>query len=141
MRPKRLSKLLSRGRDTYVLVLGAVATWTDMPSALTELLGVTQRRAHLDLSLMKMVRINVIVTVQGASGAKLFPQYSTDSGSNWSNFHATAADVVIDSGGTKLGAWAAIPEAAKTDCWVRIAGSGGNGTLDPQLHSLGMQFR
>lgn len=112
-----------------------------MPSADTEFLG-TQYRVNADLGGFTQFRWGVHVVVAGAAGADLRLQYSTDGGTAWTNLDGAAGpELVIDTVGTKVSAWTALPAGAQTAVLLRIMGKDGNGTADPQFRNVWVQFK
>jgi len=116
-------------------------TWTDMPSALTELFGNTNNRIKIDLSTATKYRIVVNQSASGASGADLNLQYSTDNVTFLPADTNGAGEVDIGTGtGVKVGNWADLVAGAKADRWIRIVGKEGNGTTDPAFRQIRVQF-
>ncbi len=121
-----------------VTVVGLSATWTNMPNALTEFPNTP--RTKYDLANADEVRIVVMVGVIGTAGATLRFQYSTDQAA-WSDLTATVTG--LNTTGCKVSAWAVVPAGAKTagDVFIRIAGTGGDGVVDPQFRNIELQVR
>jgi len=121
--------------EPHVLCLlapGSTAfTWTNMPAALTEFLGLTIHRQGGSLQKIEEVRLVANVIVVGQAGGVLRAQWST--GGAFADFATNGAQIPIDSTGFKRSAWVSIPTAARGDCALRIVGVGGNGVLDPQF--------
>ena len=118
------------------LASGANA-WTNQPAGLTEFLGLTHHRLKAELTDCDRCRLVARVSTAGAAGATLKAQYSTDE-SAWSDLTGAVA---IDSTGTKATAWADVPAGARGDVFVRLVGSGGNGTADPVIGSVMLEAR
>jgi hypothetical protein len=81
---------------SYVIpiLIAAATTWSNMPAALTELLGNAVRRQIRDLQQFTQFRFHVNVIAAGLAGSKLGVQYSLDSGTNWSGLdNGTAAAI------------------------------------------------
>lgn len=123
-----------------VITPGATAiTWTSMPSAQTEFNGATRNRVKVDLTGSNQIRLVVRITVVGATGSKLRLQYSTNE-SSWTDI-STSGDVACDSVATTAGSWVSVPDAAKTDIWLRITGLSGDGATSPQFGMGTIQVR
>jgi hypothetical protein len=76
--------------------------------------------------------------VAGSASAVIWLQYSTDQ-SNW--FDLMTERLACGTLGVLESAWEDIPAGAKQDVFIRIVGSGGNGTLDPQFRRVELQVR
>ncbi len=114
-------------------------TLTNMPLALTELASVVHRRAVMNFSEVGQIRMSIRVSTIGVSGSVLYAQYSTDE-SAWSTLVANT--VSLFTTGTKVTAWENVPSGAKvSDVFVRIVGTGGNGTLDPIVGNIYLQTK
>jgi hypothetical protein len=83
------------------------------------------------------VRLVVDVGVVGFGGATLKAQYSTDQAA-WNDLTPTVAIDVLD---VRVSAWQAVPAGAKTDVFLRLLGTGGNGIVDPQFRLIQVQVR
>lgn len=116
-------------------LVGALTTWTNMPAAATEFTGTPRTKA--DLSAVDDVRIVVCVAVVGNAGATLAVQYSTDQ-NTWATLTETAG---ISALNVQVSAWTPIPVGAKGDVFLRVLGTGGNGTIDPQMKLVQLQVR
>lgn len=128
---------LTRTPTSIVLSTGNI-TWTNMPAASTELLGVVHRRTRFSFIDVDKIRLVVRVSTVGQAGATLSAQYSTDE-SAWSAL--TTNTIPIDSTGTKVTAFEALPAGAKGDVFVRIVGVGGNAALDPVFGNISLECR
>lgn len=125
--------------------------WANQPAAFSELYAVNRSRVPVDLSSASQVRLFANVSVIGfTTPAILCAQYSIDAGASWLNFNGTAgtacasgiAQVAINVLGLRTSAWQAVPSGARIEgALVRIAGSGGNGTVDPTFGVLGVELR
>jgi putative exporter of polyketide antibiotics len=114
--------------------------WTNQPSGVTELFGADNRRAVADLTSATSARLVVNVTQGGATGAKLYVQYSTNN-STWATFTATTG-AVIDATGIAAEAFTNIVAGAKiATCYLRVVGSGGNGTADPRFGNIYLEIK
>jgi hypothetical protein len=99
-------------------------TWTNMPAALTEVPG---SRLKLPLS-AGQARLTCDVRVAGAAGSLLIAQVSLDQAA-W----VSGPQVIVDTTGLKISNWVAIGAQYQTDVFVRLAGQGGDGVVDPQF--------
>lgn len=118
--------------------------WTNQPIALTEVFGNTFNRQKAELTNATQYRLIATQSVGGASGAWINAQYSLNNSTfNWFDGTGVAGSIAVSGTYTspKIGSWINIPDAAKTDVWMRIAGSRGNGVLDPAWRQLRMQFK
>lgn len=133
-------------RTAFEMMMHLTPTvWTNMPAAATELFGATANRRKLDATGYRQFRINARHGVVGAAGSKLYLQYSTD--------NVTFADA--ESGGHSSGdyaldaaastpyttTWVNLATGAKADVYWRIVGQTGDGAADPNITSIGVQFR
>ncbi len=118
------------------VMVGGNTTWTNMPNAVTEFPNTP--RTRYDLTNADEVRIVTTVGVVGTATAVLRFQYSTDQAA-WNDLTSTVGS--LNSTGCKAGAWAAVPVGAKSDVFIRIVGSGGDGALDPQFRNVELQVR
>ncbi|MDQ3126543.1 MAG: hypothetical protein M3Q74_13190, partial [Pseudomonadota bacterium] len=121
----------------------AASIWTNMPLAVTELFGGGGGRDfRIDLARYTEVRMfAVILTTFGTAAAELRPEYL--SGATWIDLAATAgaADLTIASPGvTKLGTWTPIV-ASLGERYLRVAGLGGDGIVDPAFNTVQFQLR
>jgi hypothetical protein len=103
-------------------------TWTNQPAALTEFLGTTVHRVKAELTDADKLRLCARVNVAGSAGSVLGVQYSLDE-SVWT----TLTTVAMSSTGTKVSAWVDVPDEAKTDVFLRLAGQANNSTGDPVI--------
>lgn len=121
--------------------------WTNKPNALNEFLATAHRRLSVALANAVDFRIVMGVQTQGAAASVTGIQYSTDGGTTWRGLDngtsgANSTVTVADLGtGIKTSAWTALAAGAKTDVLVRVAGSGGDGALDPLFTYIGIQLR
>lgn len=117
------------------------ATWTDMPSAVTEFAGATSGRVRADLRGFKYARLSANVgATAGGTGSVLQVQYSIDSGSNWLYLDGLLttsggpAAPIATTASTLTAGWVAIAAGAKVDqVLLRLVGLTGDGTIDPVL--------
>jgi hypothetical protein len=126
-----------------VYSLGTDATtdreWTNMPAAVTELWGFDRNRTKLNLAGFSQARLVVNVQVGGAAGSVLDVQYSTNQ-TTWNNLTSTALTVPISTVGAVASVDRALAAGAKADVWLRVVGSGGNGTADPRFGNIDVIF-
>ncbi len=114
---------------------GTVA-FTNMPAAVTEPSGGRTRQRAMLANAVE-VRLSIHVQTAAFAGAIMFVQYSTDL-STWIDLTPSA---VVDTAGAKITPFAAIPAGAKGDVWLRVAGSGGDGVVDPVFGSISVGVR
>ena len=112
-------------------------TWTTQPAGIAELVASVCRH-QVDLTGYNQCRISAYIATSGFAGSILFMQYSTDGGTNWFSLSGT---IPITQAQVQVSAWAAIPAGAVKDVLVRIAGSGGDGTVSPILKMIAGHFR
>lgn len=109
-----------------------------MPALETELGGVAAFRTQCDLTGYTQSRLSVSQTVAGNTGSVLKGQYSLDQ-SVWvdltSTVNAASANLV------KVSTWTTIPVAARTDVFLRVVGSGGDGVADPTWFQIAFEVR
>jgi hypothetical protein len=120
----------------------AAITWTNMPAAVTPLLGSTGRYERwVDISTWDQaeLRLGYLATV-GAVGSRLYVQWFRTSDSTWQALAASGhVSVFLDAGANapKTGGWKDIKQAAKDQntanggLRVRCVGDGGDGAADP----------
>jgi hypothetical protein len=111
---------------------GLPINWTNMPTALTAAQG-TQTKIPMHTAIF--ARLTADVLIQGSTNAVLIGQVSLDE-SSWTS----GPQVSISSTGLKVSSLTVIPTQFQTDCFFRIAGSGGNGVADPQFGLVTVQF-
>lgn len=122
-------------------------TWTDMLAAKTELtLGGNTGwwRVRADLSQFTQFRVGAHIIVAGASsGPRLRLEFSDDE-LGWNPVGTVDSDgqtPTIGVVGTRVGSYAAVRNAAKiTAAYLRIVGIDGNGTADPQIGNIWVEF-
>ena len=123
------------GSTNITFMSGAAQPWTNMPLAVTEFLGTTNRRIPAILTNRTRVRFaSVAGAINAATGAKLHLQYSLNSGASWNYMdHSAGPQITVDAMtvDSVSGAWVNLNDAAKADVLLRLVGSGGNGTADP----------
>lgn len=121
--------------------------WTNKNVALQEFLNSNQRRLTIDMTNATQFRIISNVTVQGAAASVTGVQYSDDGGTTWRGLDNGTSGInstvtVSDLGtGSKVSSWTNLAAGAKADRIVRIAGSGGDGALDPAFSNISIQLK
>ena len=128
-----------RASTTFVMYAAGTATWTNMPAAATEWFGVTTRRCEGDLLSADQFRLTLEISVAGAAGALIAPQYSVNAGATWLYLDGTAdgavgaagGQVVLTSTGRITSAWATLDGPSRAVAILRLKGSGGDGVADP----------
>jgi hypothetical protein len=131
-------------RMTYFA--GTSGTWTNMPSAVAFFLGNAAFIQKCDLSNFTECRLLVNKTgVAGNSSAILELEYSTtytQTPANYISISSTPASVAVNVQNTYLDSgWNLLVAGAKSDVFVSVIGSGGNGQLDPQFGHIIAEFR
>lgn len=53
----------------------------------------------------------------------------------------SGGEILIDASGPVVGAWTAIPSAARADVFLRLAGVGGNASASPTFRVVHLQLR
>jgi putative exporter of polyketide antibiotics len=129
--------ILIHARDTSAALDNE---WTNQPAGVTELFGATTQHAIADLTNATQARVVVNVSQAGAAAAKLYAQYSTDD-ATWATF-TTTTGVSIAATGTYAETFANIVAGAKiATCYLRVVGSGGNGTADPRFGNIYIEVK
>lgn len=111
---------------------GLPITWTNMPAAVT---GAQGTQTKIPMYNVAFARLTAHVITQGAASAVLIAQVSLDA-SAWSS----GPQVPINTTGLQVSSLTVVPAQFQTDCFVRIAGSGGDGAIDPQFGLVTVQF-
>lgn len=126
-----------------ILLGGAATAWTNMPAALAELLGATDRRVQADLSQATQARVTAELVAVAVAAAELRVQYSTDNGTNWAYLDGASGPKVVlgTAAGRKNGAWISLAAPAKADVLLRVIGISGDGVADPSLRNLTIEFK
>jgi len=125
-----------------ITVNSALATWSAMPAAGTEFLGLSIHRFKVDLTSADSVRLMVNVSTGSIGTANLGAEYSTDDGTSWSAIAgATGPAAPIATAGLSDSDWTEVNTLAKTDVLVRIIGFGGNGVSSPAVGLIALQFK
>lgn len=122
--------------------------WTNMPAANTFLLGSHAHVCQIDLTDFSEVRLLVNQQTDAAAGAKLTLKYRSSFSSNIANYSDILTGglfVNLASAGAAPGifvtSWSNITSGAQADVVLAIAGSGGDGVIDPEFGWIGAQFR
>ena len=124
----------------------AVATWTNMPLALTFWSGSTRHITKVDLTNYTQVRLIVNKqTTAGDVASKLILRYNTSFSTavgNYLDIGLSEVSVAINTTNTVLVTdWISLVAEAKADIFLSLVGSGGNGVLDPAFGQISAQFR
>ena len=124
----------------------ANSTWTNMPAAVTFLFGSYRHVQPVDLSNCTQCRF--IVNKQSTAGdvsSKLMLRYNTSFSTtvgNYSDIGTSEVSVAVNVTNTLLvTSWIDLVAGAKADVFVAVAGSGGNGILDPAFGVISAQFK
>ena len=121
--------------------------WTNKAAALQELLNTPRYQTQIDLTGFSQFRYVFYVATIGTAGSITGFQYSDDGGATWKGLDnniagslstATFSDNTI---GLKIGVWTDLATGAQSDIRLRVAGSGGDGALDPAYGTMQIQFR
>lgn len=118
--------------DTFTINGAQPLVWTNMPLALTAAAGTL---AKLPLYNARFARLTVNVTVTGSTNAVLIAQVSTDGVS-----YTSGPQVSVFGTGLKVSSLVAISPQFQTDCFFRMAGSGGDGVADPAFGMITVQI-
>jgi hypothetical protein len=88
------------------------------------------------------VRVVARIVTAAAATARLYPQFSTDGAAFTTIGSGTGGDAAsLAALGAVASGWINLPAGAKADVVFRIAQNGGNGTADPALGSVALQFK
>lgn len=114
-------------------------TWSNMPSALTEIFGTVHRRIRLSLTDAHKARLTARVSTLGSANAVILAQYSLDE----STWFTLTPDLALGGGvvGTRASAWGTIPAQAQTDVFIRVVGQNGDAVADPVLGNIQLEVR
>jgi len=114
---------------------------TDQPNSEQPLANSQRSGVRVTSYQATQARLTCIVMALSASvnSPRLYFQYSTD-GVNWTG-DGTLGNISLSSTGAKETAWIDLPGGAIGDVYVRVAQNGGNGTADPALGNVTIQFR
>src|SRR3990172_2647614 len=111
--------------------------WVNKAAALQEILNTPRYRTQLDLTDFTQFRFVFHVATAGAVGSITGFQYSTDGGATWSGLDNGNVGVLStvtftdNPTGFNVSAWTPLASGAQADVLLRVAGSGGDGALDP----------
>lgn len=124
----------------------ANATWTNMPAAETFLFGSHRHVTKVDLTNYTQVRLVVNKqTTAGAASSVIFVKYRTAFDTTVGNYSAigtSAVQVAVNVTNTVLvTSWVDLVAGAKADVFVAVAGSGGDGALDPAFGTISLEFK
>lgn len=136
-------------KPTFDLPIHASAsgsvTWTNQPLALTMLNGDHRFRTKYDLTNLTQCRLVINTRAAGTAGSKLIAKYVLTDDlviANYSDLGATeiscslaVANVIVAS------SWINLPSGAKTDVFIAVGGSGGDGATSPIIGSVHLQFK
>lgn len=117
-------------------LLGVSLTLTNMAAGAAELTGNDRTRA--DLTQVNEVKLGTTMGVVGAAQSFMQAHYASGTQANWADLTNMLAMSGLNYWET---AWTAIPPGARTDAFIRIMISGGNGTADPQVRNIFVQVR
>ena len=124
----------------------ALATWTNMPIALAFFLGSHRHITRADLSGYTQARL--IVNKQataGAAASKLILRYRTAFSitvADYLDIGASEVSIAVNTTNNVLAtAWINLVAGSKADIFLCLAGSGGDGTLDPAFGNIFAQFK
>lgn len=139
-----LGSIMSRAIHT-----NASASWaaTNSPNSEQAFAAATTQYTKVDGTLLRQVRLNARVVTLSASAntPRIYPQYSTDA-VNYTTVGAgtVASGDAISLASTGVGKttnWIDLPSGAKADIYWRVAENGGDGTADPALSAVYLEFR
>lgn len=134
---------------TIFLVPGITAanhTWTNMPLAETLLLTNSSHIQLVDLTNFTQVRLHVNkLGTAGVSGSKLRLKYLTSFSTTVGSYleiGASEVSVPINTANVyATSGWINLVAGAKADVYVCVAGSGGDGVVDPILGTIFAEFK
>lgn len=120
---------------------GANLVLTDHPNSEQPLANSQRSAVAIQTHGYREARLTAIVMASSASvnSPRIYFQYSPD-GINWFG-DGVAGNISLSTTGAKETGWIALPQAAFGNIYVRVAMNGGNGTLDPSLGNITIQFR
>ncbi len=124
----------------------AAAAWTNMPAAETFLFGSHRHVIKVDLTNYSQVRL--VVNKQATAGAAssiLLVKYRTAFDTTVGNYSAigtSSVQVAVNlQNSVQVSNWIDLAAGAKADVFVAVAGSGGDGVLDPSFGSILLEFK
>jgi hypothetical protein len=117
-------------------------TLTNQANAEQGLGNSNRNETKFDGTNFTQVRVVARIVTAGAAAARLYPQFSTDGAAFTTIGSGTGGDAAsIAAVGAVASGWVNLPAGAKADVVFRIAQNGGNGTADPALGSVALQFK
>lgn len=118
---------------------GANLVLTDHPNSEQGLANSSRSAIRVQTHGYTEARLTVIVIQNSTSvnNPRLYFQYSLD-GTNWIG---GGSGISLATNGAKETAWTTLPEGAIGDIYIRVAQNGGNGTADPSVGTVAIQFR
>lgn len=124
----------------------AANTWTNMPTAETFLFGSYRHVVKVDLTNFTQVRLVANKQANaGAAASKIFVKYRTAFDTTVGNYSAigtSAVEVAVNVANTVLVTnWIDLVAGAKADVFLAVAGSGGDGVIDPAFGSILLEFK
>ena len=137
-------KLISTNTQlpTNVTINVALTTWSAMPSATTEFLGLSIHRFKVDIVNADSIRIVANVSTSGIGTSELKVQYSKDNGSTWSYVDGVSGPATsLSLAGLNTSTWTPIEDDAKGDYTFRLVGEGGNGFASPVVGLITVQYK
>ena len=131
------------------MIDAAAGAWTNMPTAATLFNGSHRHVTRVDLTGFTEVRL--VVNKQataGAAASKLALRFSASfqaSAGGYENIGAGGAEVACSPLNVQntivTSAWTPLIAGARTDVFLALVGSGGDGALDPAFGSVVAEFR
>jgi hypothetical protein len=117
-------------------------TLTNQANAEQGLGNSNRNETKFDGTNFTQVRVAARIVTVGAAAARLYPQFSTDGAAFTTIGSGTGGDSAsLAALGAVASGWITLPAGAKADVIFRIAQNGGNGTADPALGSVALQFK
>lgn len=133
------------GYPVSVITIHATASanliLTDHPNSEQPLVNSQRSAVRVNTSAFLQARLTAIVIQNSASvnSPRLYFQYSTD-GVNWIG-DGSGGNISLSTNGAKETTWVDLPAGAIGDVYIRVAQAGGNGSADPSLGTVTIQFR
>ena len=120
----------------------ANTNWTSQPLAEQELFNSASGRIKADLTNATEARLFVRVGTAGTATAIVYVQYSTDE-SSWNTLDgSTGPQISLAVGSSSVvSGWVTLAAGAKADVFLRVAGSGGNGSTSPSIGTVALEVR
>lgn len=134
----------SVSRVTFSALVSSSATWTNMPLAETLVNGSSRHIRKVDLTGYSQVRIVGNIQTAGVAASIIYPKYKSTYDTvvgNYTNLSSGACEFVLTNTGGYESSWVDIATAAKTDVYLCLAGSGGDGATSPATGTLALEFR